>query len=193
MMTSYYYIYIHMQSAYINFTYNSPHEDIESSLGFNNDGSINVKYTLNTMKNILTYNLSIINKLLDKVDTIKNIESVGYNKIEIAITSKNDFENLIKDNVLFTQPIIDQPDENDINFSDDEETNQDRLNMINNMVNKNDFQAIFDKHSDSESDKESDDIISDEKNTKSILSKYSNFIKDEEDTDSEDSATESDY
>ena len=58
---------------------------------------------------------------------------------------------------------------------EDNETNNDRLLMVTNLVNQNDTQNIFGKESDHSSN--SDDVIDDEKNAKSIIDKYSNILK----------------
>lgn len=168
------------ESIYINFTYNSPHEDIQNSMGFNSDGSLNIKYTLVTLKNLLLNNVELIDKLLNKVDTIDNINSIGYNHIEIQINNEEILNSLLIDKTLIKQieNIEDENEDENVEYQfSDEETNQTRLNMINNIVNHNDLQIMLDKHSNSESGSDSDEIISDEKNTQSILNKYGNFIK----------------
>lgn len=170
----------------INLTYKSPHEDVENLIGFNPDGTVNVKYTLLSMKELMLQNLNVITKLLEKTDNITDIIPIGYGIVEVKINSINVLKNLMDAKIVINPPNIAETDEinvDELHFSDDDETNQARLDLINNLVNQNDSQSIFNKGSDSESD--DDEIIGDEKNTKLILDKYNNFINNDSDTDSE--------
>lgn len=173
----------------INLTYKSPHEDVENCMGLNSDGTVNSKFTLLSLKNLLTHNLDTINKLLEKSENITNIIPIGYDIVEIKINSPNVLKNLMDDNIVIKRDNINDTDEinpGDIYFSD-EETNEERLNMINNLVNQSETQSIFNKNTDSETefDSDNDDIIEDEKNSKSILNKYVNII-DERNSESDD-------
>jgi hypothetical protein len=167
----------------INLTYKSPEEDIGNSIGFNPDGSVNVKYTLLSLRELLTQNLSVINKLIEKTDNISDIIPIAYGMVGIKINSPTVLKNLLDNNILIEhventeEPIIDE-----LNFSEEEETNQERLNMINNLTNQNDSQIIFNKdiESDTDTDSETDDILDDGPNTKSILDKYIGVINDQD-------------
>ena len=178
----------------IKFTYKSPCEDVDACCGFNSDGSINVKYTLATLREMLLQNVSIIDKLLEKSENITTINPIGYGVVQATVNSDPVLRTLLDDNVLHNAPEnADNENEynnylNEFHFSDDEETNQDRLNMVNNMTNQNDSQTIFNKDSDSDSDSGSEsDIIDDENNTKSILDKYNNILNANRSDDSSDS------
>lgn len=169
------------ETAYINLTYISPHEDIEKSLGLNSDGTVNAKYTLICMKELLTNNLLVINKLLDEVNNIVDITPVGYGIVEIKVKSEV-IQKLLDDNILITHPIknenSDESNTDEWSIDDTDETNQDRLNMISNLINQDDSQNIFGSActSDAESEAELDDIINDEKNAASILNKYCEIL-----------------
>lgn len=177
--------------AYINFNYNSPHEDVENCLGFNTDGSINVQYTLASLKNLLQENLEIVDELIANVDDIQTITPIGYNRIEIVTDTDVLLEKLLEKNIVCVrtndevEEIEDQMDElSDLNISEDE-TNNDRLNIINNLTNRNNIQVFSnDKNSDTEQDSDSDELIADEKNATSIINKYSDFIQNSQNTDS---------
>ena len=180
---------------YINLTYKSPEEDIGNSIGLNPDGSINVKYTLQTIRELLSHNLNTINKLIEKADNITNIIPIGYGLVGINIDSPVILENLLENNIITKHPeILEEPTIDELIFSEDEETNQERLNMINNLISQDDSQNILDNKNNSDSDSEADDILDDETNTKSILNKYIHIMSsqdsddennDENDTDEE--------
>ncbi len=177
--------------CYINFTYKSPHEDVETVMGHNPDGSVNVKYTLLALRDLLTYNLDIINKLLEKSSEISDINPLGYAIVGININNHATKENFLNANILVKQPDVLEEEEllNNIYLSDEEETNQNRLDMIKNLVNSNDINTFTNK-SDTDSDTDSDDVIDDRKNTKSIIDKYLCIINEK---DSEDDISENEY
>lgn len=175
-------------AAYINFNYNSPHEDVENCLGFNPDGSINIRYTLESLKNLLQENLQIVNELIDNVDEIQSVTPIGYNRVELVTNTNSLLDKLLEKNivtVVTNEEIEDQMDDlSDLNISD-EETNNDRLNIINNLTNLNNAQILsIEKNSDTEQESDSDELIEDEKNATSIINKYSDFIQKSEDSDS---------
>lgn len=181
-----------MENAIINFTYKSPSQDIENCCGFNADGTINVKYTLATLRNLLLKNAEIIKKIMDRSIHITNIDIIDFNCIQIAINNKDNMENLFNEKILLRPEDLDNDDtssmdsETDFIFSDSEkETNHDRYKMINNMVNSNNI-PIIDNNSDTDSES-SDDIIDDKHNTRLVLNKYSKMIKNYKlDSDDED-------
>ncbi len=83
---------------------------------------------------------------------------------------------LLNDDILINMIEDDDNDEiYDYNFIE-EETNQVRLNMINNIINHDDSPFIQ-NNDESDSETDTDDIICDEKNTQSLLNKYEEFIK----------------
>jgi len=166
-----------MENAYLNLTYKSPHEDFENCAGWNTDGSINIKYTLATMKDLLIHNAEIIDKLLKNADSINHINAVGYCLIDVIAKSNTALESLINENILSKKPPIDIEEANidELQLSD-EETNQTRFNSVNNLIIQNNT-GLNTNHSSEESDVESDEIIFDEQNTASILNKYKRFIQ----------------
>ena len=175
----------------INFTYRSPHEDTETVMGFNSDGTVNVKYTLMALRDMLVHNTNIINKLIEKHDIITDIVPIGYGYVGVSTNYPSIAQTLVELNVL-AKKIDDLENEeagiDEFNFSDDEETNQERLNSVNNLINQNDTNCIFNNNdSETNSKSESDDIIDDEHNTNSILSKYINIIGERESDNSNDS------
>lgn len=169
---------------YINFDYNTPFEDIQECMGFNPDGTINIKYTFMTLKNKLIKNINLIDKLLDNHEYISNLMLTDSNKIEVNVNNKEILESFLNENVIIDN---NEPDiyDNDINenlFSD-EETNQERLNMLNNIINTDDSNTILNKSPDT-TESSTEEIISDEKNIQSLLNKYKSFTKNLSDDDS---------
>lgn len=179
-------------SSYINFTYKSPHEDVESVIGHNPDGSVNIKYTLLALRDLLAHNISIVNKLLDKNIDITDINPLGYNIVSINVSNQITKENLLNENILIKQPNVLEEEEllDDIYLSDEEETNQNRFKLINNLVNTKDINILNNDNDNTESDTDSDDLIDDIKNTKSIVDKYLNIINEK---DSESDISENEY
>lgn len=169
---------------YVNFDYNTPFEDIQECMGFNPDGTININYTLMTLKNKLMKNIILIEKLLDNHIHISNLIPSEYNKISITINNKEILESLIYENVINNNNETDIYDNNENLFSD-EETNQERLNRLNNIINTDNYNIFLNKSSD-DSESSTEEIISDEKNIQSLLNKYKTFTKNLSDDDSND-------
>lgn len=168
-----------MNNTYVNFTYKTPHEDFFNCQGINADGSVNIKYTLLNLRNMLSENIKIITMLMEKSDHILALEPVGYNELQISFSSKEVEDEMLNNNVISKMTGNNSGDDDVILniFSDsDEETNQDRLRSINNIVSQNDMGMIF--KVDSKSDSESDTILDDEENTKTIIKKYLNYCYD---------------
>jgi hypothetical protein len=70
---------------FINLTYKTPHEDVESFTKYQNDGKVDVKYILTSMCDLLTSNVDKLNKLLENVDNIEDIVPIGYGIIQIKM------------------------------------------------------------------------------------------------------------
>lgn len=162
----------------INLTYKSPYEDFENLNGFYPDGKTNINYSLLAMRNLLLDNVNTINQLLEVSENISDIIPIGYGMIEVKINMPDVLQKLVNTNVL-TESIIGVGSEelgaDEIRFSDDEETNQDRLGRINNLTNQNDIPVDFDE-SYTDSDSESDGLIDDENSKKSIINKLNDII-----------------
>lgn len=159
---------------YINFSYSSPHDDVAKSTGINSDGTVNVKYTLLTLKNLLMENVEKINKLLENTDKISDISVAGYNQIQVSIYTETDANQLKDSGIIVSNLISDNVDE--FEFPEPEETNHERFQMLHNITNP-DVVGIIDSTSvDSDAMKDvseqKDDVIYDEKNLESIIKKY---------------------
>lgn len=158
------------QLSYINLTYQSPSIDISESFGYNPDGTINIKYTLTTYRNLLQQNINIINALISEVDNITDIIPIDSN-VAIKISSE-DVQKKLFDNHILVQPNV----EEDIgeNYFTEEETNQDRLAMVDRITNQMDIPDNLEiiSHSESGSDDEMDELIDDSHNMESIINKY---------------------
>lgn len=180
----------------INLTYKSPHEDVEDSIGLNPDGTVNCKFTLITLRNLLEKNLEVVKKLLENADNVTDIVPIGYGIVEAKINSESVKNSLFDDNVLLKASLDNSNDDflDQIHYDDsNSETNEERFAMINNLTNQNDSQMIFNReNSDSEQTESGDEIIDDSKNAKLILEKYRDVITNNEDTsDSEKSGYDS--
>jgi hypothetical protein len=164
----------------INLTYKSPNEDTEEVMHLNPDGTINVKCTLMALRDMLTQNANIINKLIEKFDIIVDIIPIGYGVVGISTNYPTIAQSLVDINVL-TKNYDEQENEEilveDFNFSE-EETNQDRLNSVTNLINQLDLDDISNHNLNSDSDSDSC-IIKDDKNTRAILNKYIDITNDE--------------
>lgn len=160
-----------MEMFKANFTYNSPNDDIELCRGINSDGSTNIKYTLMALRNLLLDNVEICEKLIKNANNITDI-CKNSSDVEIIFDPNFNTEDMLEKNIITK---ITEEDDDGINtnnvleFSDNEETNQDRLNMVMNMVSKR-RDGLFPE--DNDLDSESDDLISDDNNTKILVGKY---------------------
>ena len=190
------------QSYRINFTYKSPFEDIMRTGGFNPDGSMNVRYSLLMLRNLLNKNIDILDKLLLNTDHISEIVPIDQQLIEIkfsldsvkkeladnhvisviSVTNLNhdDLDNDDEEQTISSEP-SDIENESELFDGTESETNYHRLTMINNLTNQNHHMDIFpnsDSHSESDIDSDlgSDDLINDFENRKLILNKYQNLF-----------------
>jgi len=161
---------------YINFNYRSPQEDFQRNMGFNSDGSLNVKYSLTCLKNLLESNIKIIDSLIEKSEKISHITSSGYDQLQIQL------DNTVKEELLDRKIITtranydDDSDTFDYNFSDDE-NNKIKINMINNIISN-----II---TPTDSEEKSDSDIDEGKNMENIINKYGNFIEEISDTEAD--------
>ncbi|AGC02082.1 hypothetical protein H012_gp375 [Acanthamoeba polyphaga moumouvirus] len=170
----------------INFTYGGPYNDIIGSASYYDDGTVNIKYTLLSLKNLLLHNVNIIDKLLEN-NNIKNI-MVNDTDISVEVDSNESYEQLVKDEVLINET------DNFSDYSGEIETNQDRLNRVLNMTNINETENIFGNeiksddifNSDSEnSDSESNDLLNDDKAHKYLFNAFELLINSEKDIHSD--------
>nr|WBF70640.1 hypothetical protein [Megavirus caiporensis] len=137
----------------IKFNYEGPSVDVVNCTGLYSDGTINTKYTLQSLKNLLQNNIKIIDKLLSLNDHVSNLV-VCDDDVTVEITSNDIFTQLINEEIILN---VNQDEEN-IHFTNETETNQDRLNRILNMTNVNESENIFgDASSDTDLD-DSDDV-----------------------------------
>lgn len=105
---------------FINLTYKTPHEDVESFTKFQNDGKVDVKYILTSMCDLLMNNVDKLNKLLENVDNIEDIVPIGYGIIQIKMgkngkqvndVMKDIIVKLMDDKVLMTGSDFSDSDE----------------------------------------------------------------------------------
>ena len=168
----------------INFTYKSPHEDIESSSGFNSDGTLNVKFTLISFRNLLQANLNKISELLSESDSIDDIKlnEYGYDHVEIKFVPNS--EHSIKKLTDLSIIVPNEEANTQIPFDlEQTETNVGRLAMINRLCSNTlclQPQSEFD--SDFESD-ELDPVIDPEQNLKFIIGKYKKLLSNESESE----------
>lgn len=167
----------------INLTYDGPYNDIVNSASYYEDGTMNVKYTLLSLKNLLLQNISVIDKLLEN-NGIKNIIINDIN-ISVVMESTECFEKLVKDEVL-----VNEEEDNFPDYSGEIETNQDRLNRVLNMTNTNETEIIFGQeinddtfNSDSEnSESESEtNLLNDDKAHKYLFNAFELLMNSEKD------------
>jgi hypothetical protein len=173
---------------YVNFSYSSPNNDIEECTGLNFDGSININYTLKSMRNKLMENVDLLNKLIENYSkSISGIYAAGYNDVAISVDSKKAIDEMLKLKLIRTTKSEFDDIDNAFGLSDrssdsesDEETHTSRLRMINNLVRTGESQNI---NSNSDSESESSDYIEDAENMMSILCKYNDLINKNGDND----------
>uniref|UniRef100_A0A6G6ABP0 Uncharacterized protein n=1 Tax=Borely moumouvirus TaxID=2712067 RepID=A0A6G6ABP0_9VIRU len=167
----------------INLTYDGPYNDIVNLASYYEDGTMNVKYTLLSLKNLLLQNVNVIDKLLEN-NMVKNI-TIGDVKISVEIESVEHFEKLVEDEVLVTEE-----EEIFTDYSGEIETNQDRLNRVLNMTNINETEIIFGQevnndtfNSDSESSESESEtnLLNDDKAHKYLFNAFELLMNSEKD------------
>lgn len=180
-----------MQTFNINFTYASPSEDIEKVVGYNPDSSINIKFTLIGLRQLLQDNVDIINRLLENVDSITNIYSnldIGSNvSMTLALAPARDatmvVEKLKEDNIIKDISADEENSDSDTASealyasSSEDETNYDRLRKIKNLSlhNKKEDLEFLSREYDtdySSTDDSGDDLIRDDANKNDLINKY---------------------
>lgn len=172
--------------ALVNFTYHTPSDDINNSISRNADDSVNYHLTLLTLRSLLLENVKVVDKLIENVNHITdNSVTIDDGHLVVNIESKEVFDNLLAEGVL-----IDDSENTSENSSheyqfSEEETNQDRLKRIVNIITLDET----DDSSQSESSSESDEVISDNRNIKILLNKYDKFINSLKNDESERSGT----
>jgi len=160
---------------YVNFTYSSPNNDIETCTGLNPDGGINIKYTLTSMRDKLMENVQLLNKLLEKSDHITGLYAAEYDAVAICISSEEEMENMFKNNLIRDAKIDDvseSENESDIGSESDNETHSDRLRMMKNLI----FSSESKHMSDSDEESSDDDFV-DGNNVVDLIRKYDNLIE----------------
>jgi len=167
----------------LNLTYKSPYEDMEDSIGLNPDKTININFTLLSLKNKLLENINTIDKLLEHSDYIDNIILIDNDIIEIKIDDQITYNQLINNGILIENNYDSDTDSTDdftaenYDFGSPRETNHDRLNTINNLVRQDNNYPDNSSDSDSNSSNSNEDIT-DDKNMIYITNKYryDNFV-----------------
>ena len=161
--------------VYINFNYQSPYEDLVNVMGFNPDGSANIRYTLFAMKKLLQHNINLLDKLVEKIDCISDIIPIGPGMIEVKFDpgAQIQKEHLVENQILTC--LVDEESSAEDPYEDRIETNNDRLAKIDNLTNLSEFPGITEV---SESDSDADDIVGDTNNQKILLDKYQSLLGD---------------
>ncbi|AKI80247.1 hypothetical protein QJ850_gp452 [Acanthamoeba polyphaga mimivirus] len=169
-------------------------------MNYYDDGSTNVKCTLQSFKNTLENNLLLINKLIEESENIINV-SCHPNNILLEFNSNNIMNKFINDGtVKIISDNYNDSDDDLIPLVDlsEEETNQDRLNRIINMTNRDNSGGLFGTSDDDEEEISDDDpllhdLLKNQNNTLSIFNKYTNLIGNViDDSDNSDDSDDSD-
>jgi len=174
------------EPVYINFTYSSPHDDFDACVGLNSDGSTNINYTLMALKNKLSENILLIDRLLEQSNLIAGMYTAGYDLVAIYTNSQNDSQTLLDTGLVRETVTInsdDAYDEDEELTDQDEETHTDRLRMINNIVNVGNDKI----DDDSDESSENSELMNDYESVGSILSKYQKIIEETREIYSDDS------
>lgn len=158
------------EQYFVNFDYESPNQDFENCLAYYVDGTINFKVTLLTLKNRLINNIAIIDNLLEECNSIEDFNHYNSDKIEIKLRSDESKQKLLESGAISS-------DQQENQYYDEEETNIHRYNSINRLINRTDIGSDFE-----DSDTESNDyeILDDKKNLDSLISKYCDYVSDDE-------------
>jgi hypothetical protein len=180
---------------HINLTYKSPAQDLVQCAGYNPDGSINIRYTLIALRNMLRQNVEILSQLVDFADEIDDMSCldlpiVQHNSlINVQISSQLVIDQLLEKCLVVNRAnseIFIMPTEDSI------ETNNDRLNKIYNLTNDLEPNLLSNRmisshflSSESNSEAE-DDLIGDIENRKLIIDKYQKLLDDDDDDDDDD-------
>jgi hypothetical protein len=170
-------------SLEINFTYNSPHEDLEKLTCHNANGTVNTKLTLEMLRIKLLDNVKILDTLIEQSGNINDLITVGYDSVQIVFNSGYDTSQLVDEKIVRTIVANQYNDEEGNDEYDmhnqEEDTNNDRLDMIMRITNNNDDDLIYGDLSDLESEEDSDnDPICDPDNINELISKYKEYIND---------------
>lgn len=189
-----------MNKVNINFSLKSLPTDLLNHINYYDNGSTNVKCTLQSFKNSLEHNLLLINKLIEESENIINI-SCHPNNILLEFNSNNIMNKFINDGtVKIISDNYDGIDDDLIPLVDlsEEETNQDRLNRIINMTNRDNSGGLFGTSDDDDEEISDDDpllhdLLRNQNDTSSIFNKYTNLIGNViDDSDDSDDSNDSD-
>lgn len=121
--------------SFLNLTYKSPARDVDDNMNYNSDGTINVKFTMFSLKNILLENISKIDTILRNIDNITDINIIN-NSIEIVLNNSDVEKNLIDANIL-TNGINEDDTDYLMDIETEIETNSDRLQMLRLLTSQN--------------------------------------------------------
>lgn len=114
---------------HVNFTYQSPTDDIKDSICYNSNGDINIKCSLIVMRNKLMENIEILDLLIKKCNNITCLDVLDGELIKIKLSDNNYIDKLLKDNILK------KCNGGYIDYSSNDETNEDRLQLMCNITN----------------------------------------------------------
>lgn len=158
-------------SSYVEFDYKSPWDSIFEYVHYNSDGTINANITLQMMKDMMSNDLKKIDELIKCSDKIVDIEPINKMCVKVTVNSENVSDKLLKDNISILN-IDDNLSESDIVDINEEETNNDRFNMVENLINTRDLPDIFTNISEDDSSTTDTDLFSDENIKINLINKY---------------------
>ena len=167
----------------LNLKFDSLVNELEESSGFNSDGTMNIPYTLERLRDKLEHVIDVVNTLLSKEDQIIDMDPYGVNRIQIITKTPETMQELIRNGTVYTETlsngfpeeniedvIIEEPDVN-------EETHSERKKRVLNLCNTDNSTA----HSDESDESDEDLILQDEKNLKTITELYKTLLDEEQD------------
>lgn len=161
-------------SAIVNLNCNLAENTIDKFISYNNNETVNVKYTLLSIKKILYSDIQTIDRLINNVNKLTTINLNEYGLVEIGTDSKELFNTLVNDKIIYDD---DLNNGNIIAIDEPIDGNRELLDRINNLTNQNNLQLIdIDYFSDNDS-QNSLNFDNSDVNIQQLVSKYSKLLK----------------
>jgi len=171
-----------MENLLVNFTYDSPHVDIELCAEFDSRGNIDIEKTLTKFKQRLEDNVELINKLLDYKTHIINICPINYGQVAIMTNSPQVSTQMI-DAKLVSRYTYSTDTDSDNEFDRVDIDPSELLHINNDGHHPLTTIEEIDEECPLLSDTDNEDLIVDEKNMIELLDKYNKFIIADDDDD----------